>query len=95
MSRFDATTFKFHFVDLELRSISAIIQAQIFEDDSIEDKSKIKHPEFDLQIDLPPELGGNIDQVPECVLNHETLNDSELRDKIIDGTVPTVDTVFR
>ncbi len=80
---------------LFINSISAIIQAQIFEDESSSETLKNKYPEFDLSIMLPPELGGNVDHVPECVLNHESLNDTELREKIIDGCVPTVDTIFR
>lgn len=77
------------------RSISAIIQAQIFEDDTNPEDMKNKYSEFNLRIGLPAELGGNMEVVPECVLDHETLDDSELREKIVEGCVPTVDTIFR
>eukprot|EP01034_Spumella_vulgaris_P034969 gene34969-43120_t len=43
---------------------------------------------------LPPENGGAVTEVPECVLNRETQDDAELREKIIAGRVPTVDTIF-
>lgn len=48
---------------------------------------------FDLDIRLPPQYGGPVYEIPEAVLNHETLNDLELRDKLIEGSVPTVDTI--
>jgi hypothetical protein len=51
--------------------------------------------EFEIEIDLPPELGGHTSSIPEEVLNHETLNDLELREKLIDGVVPTVDTMYK
>lgn len=61
----------------------------------IYDPHQKKHFEFDLSISLPPENGGNVSEVPECVLNRETQDDAELREKIIAGRVPTVDTIFR
>lgn len=77
-------------------SIAAILQAQIFDDsmnsglDNLEDAAK-----FELNIKLPAEYGGDVDHIPEDILNHETLNDLELRDKLISGEVPTVDTMYR
>eukprot|EP01038_Epipyxis_sp_PR26KG_P006195 gene6195-8532_t len=80
--------------DQVLFCIAAIMQAQIFEDD-LSDLSSADHPEFDVVTTLCAEYGGHLEHVPECILNHETLNDTELREKIIGGVVPTVDTIFR
>ena len=76
-------------------SIAAIIQAQIFDDVSATNKDV--YPQFNIMPNLPPELGGHINasQVPKSVLIQETINDSRLREKIIEGSVPTVDTIFR
>mmetsp|Transcript_26305 Transcript_26305/g.37625 ORF Transcript_26305/g.37625 Transcript_26305/m.37625 type:complete len:418 (-) Transcript_26305:316-1569(-) len=53
--------------------------------------------EFELNIELPPQLGGIVNpaDVPESLLRAETVDDLELQMKIIAGVVPTVDTVFR
>ncbi len=46
-------------------------------------------------MDLPAEYGGDPLTIPENILNHETLNDLELREKLLEGKVPTVDTIYR
>ncbi len=71
------------------------MQAQIFDNYINPDHSNESIAEFEIQILLPPELGGPTDSIPEEVLNHETLNDLELREKLIDGVVPTVDTMYK
>lgn len=76
-------------------SIAAIIQAQIFEDFSFSDELKNKNAEYNVDTKLAPEYGGVMNTVPEVVLNHETMNDLELREKILKGVVPTIDTIFR
>ena len=54
-----------------------------------------EYPEFNVVIDLPPEYGGPVRDVPESIINHEALNDLQLRAKLIEGAVPTVDTIYR
>lgn len=84
--------------DQVLFCISAIIQAQIYEDEEATIEDKKKHPEFDLQISLPTELGGVYQcssDMSDSLLRHETVNDDCLRQKILEGSVPTVDTIFR
>lgn len=76
-------------------SIASIIQAQIFEDFSFSDELKNKYPEYNVDVKLPPEYGGVMETVPESILNHETMNDMELRERILKGYVPTIDTIFR
>ena len=56
---------------------------------------KSKNPEYNVDTKLAPEYGGVMNSVPESVLNHETMNDLELREKIVRGVVPTIDTIFR
>jgi hypothetical protein len=50
---------------------------------------------FELVIHLSPEYGGDVDEIPAHILNHETMNDHDLRDKLIAKEVPTVDTIYR
>lgn len=77
-------------------SIAAILQAQIFDDSLNEDLTNFEDSaKFELDIKLPPEYGGEVDHIPDDILNHETLNDLELRAKLISGEVPTVDTMYR
>jgi hypothetical protein len=84
--------------DQFLFCISAILQAQIFDDEGCSEINKNKYPEFNLLTSLPPELGGlysSAQEMSESVLHHETVNDSRLREKILNGSVPTIDTIFR
>ena len=76
-------------------SIAAIIQAQIFEDYQCSDDLKSKHSVFKVDVDLPAEYGGKVATVPEDILNNETSNDLELRELILKGVVPTIDTILR
>lgn len=76
-------------------SIAAIIQAQIFEDEKCNDDVKSQFPVFEVEVELSPEYGGVVASVSEAVLNHETANDQELREKIVKGVVPTIDTILR
>ena len=84
-----------HIIAFVFYSIAAILQAQIFEDDSKPNKNM--YPHFNVMPDLPPEYGGHINaaDLPESILIQETINDYHLREKIIQGIVPTVDTIFR
>lgn len=75
--------------------IAAIIQAQIFEDEKCSDDVKSQFPVFQVEVELSPEYGGVVASVSEAVLNHETANDQELREKIVKGVVPTIDTILR
>lgn len=59
------------------------------------DESAIKYPEFALTIPLPPELGGDPAYISEEILRHESLHDEDLRERLLDGSVPTVDTLYR
>lgn len=75
--------------------ISAILQAQVFDDTQNPDLKNSLQTFFEVELNLPAEYGGNVDHIPEAILNHETLNDLELREKLLQGTVPTVDTIYR
>lgn len=46
---------------------------------------------------IPPELGGWIEpnMIPDALVELESQDDPELREKILSGQVPTVDTIFR
>jgi hypothetical protein len=78
-----------------LDSIGAILQAQIFDDLTNLEIGDEAVQDFNLDIHLPPEFGGNVSHIPEQLLNHETLHDLQLRSKLMEGLVPTVDTVYR
>lgn len=75
--------------------ISAILQAQVFDDTQNPELNNPLQTFFEVELNLPAEYGGNVDHIPEAILNHETLNDLELREKLLQGTVPTVDTIYR
>lgn len=76
-------------------SIAVLFQAQICDGATFEGNSDPE--DFSVEIDLLPHEGGLINplDIPEALLDAETLGDEELRAKIIAGIVPTVDTVFR
>mmetsp|Transcript_45355 Transcript_45355/g.33138 ORF Transcript_45355/g.33138 Transcript_45355/m.33138 type:complete len:420 (-) Transcript_45355:823-2082(-) len=75
--------------------IGATIQAQIFDDLFIADKSKGTPLEFNLLTGLSPEDGGITYFISEQVLDFETQFDDELREKILSMEVPTIDTIYR
>lgn len=54
-----------------------------------------RFPEFNLMVSLSPELGGDPPTIPEQILYHECMNDDLLREKLLDRSVPTVDTLYR
>jgi hypothetical protein len=77
-------------------SIAALIQGNIFED-SLSD-SVVSNNSFQFELDtffLLPECGGCAVNVDETILNQETCSDIELREKILSGVVPTIDTIYR
>jgi len=55
------------------------------------------HSEFELHTTLAPQYGGplNPDCIDEAILVNETKDDVELRDHILMGEVPLIDTIFR
>jgi hypothetical protein len=72
------------------------LKEYIFED-SLTDSKLVSNSsfQFELETNLLPERGGCPINVDESILNQETCNDLELREKILNGIVPTVDTIFR
>lgn len=68
------------------------MQAQIFEDESA---ALLRGEEFEVEIALASEYGGPLESIPEHILQHETLNDASLREKLLRGVVPTCDTIYR
>ena len=49
-----------------------------------------------MEIQLPYENGGHVDPEDKAdILDGETFDDPELKERIVDGDVPLVDTVFR
>lgn len=50
---------------------------------------------FELHIQLPAEDGGELTFIPESILDWETSNDLALREKLLSGDVPTIDTIYR
>lgn len=75
--------------------MAAVIQAQIFEDDYLDDSRKALHPEFNVVPDLPPDMGGHIDVIPDRILTQESANDVALRTQLVNLVVPTIDTVVK
>jgi hypothetical protein len=68
----------------------------MFDDIYNSDFSSAEFPEFDLVMSkLPAEYGGDREVIPEEILNHETLNDNELRELLLQRALPTVDTIYR
>lgn len=55
------------------------------------------HSEFELHTTLAPQYGGPLhpDCIDEAILVNETKDDVELRDHILMGEVPLIDTIFR
>lgn len=78
-----------------LYSIGAVMQAQIFDDHEALAQRVSTPPAFHLEIPLDPQYGGPTKEIPESVLMQESMFDLELREKLLAGVVPTVDTMFR
>lgn len=51
--------------------------------------------EFRLETTLPAEEGGITLEITDDVLEFETENDEELREKILNLEVPTIDTIYK
>jgi hypothetical protein len=60
-----------------------------------EQMPSIINPELCLNTTLGAHLGGLQPVVPEDILLRETENDQQLREQILAGNVPTVDTIIR
>lgn len=75
--------------------IAAILQAQIFDDLYNPDLSVDFPSEFRLETALPAEEGGITLEITDDVLEFETENDEELREKILNLEVPTIDTIYK
>ena len=67
----------------------------MFDDFNNEEFSSAGYPLFDIVVPLPPEHGGDREDIPEEILNHETLNDNALRELLLSKALPTVDTIYR
>lgn len=65
------------------------------EDSEASPAVKAAHPDFDILIDLKPEFGGIVDLVPDHVLDHDACDDDDLRYKLKNNIVPSVDTITR
>lgn len=65
------------------------------EDDEATEEVKSLHPEFDIFMDMKPECGGVVASVPNWVLESDAPDDMELRQKLINNIVPSVDTITR
>ena len=78
-----------------IRSISTVLQAQIFEDLSAPSVNKSANPEFNHSPLLAAEVGGTVEISPSDVIARESENDDELRQQLLAGRVPTVETLFR
>ena len=84
--------------------MASVIQAQVCEDvDSVPsflsdpnlyNLHKISTP-FNYVPDLPVAFGGTVTSLDIGILNQEASEDIVLREKIIEGTVPTIDTIYR
>jgi hypothetical protein len=53
------------------------------------------HREFDLLPDLKPEYGGVVDSLSEATVDNDAYDDDELRYKLMNNIVPSVDTITR
>lgn len=78
-----------------MNSISAVIQAHIFQDDHAPEEAKVLFPQFNVIPDLPPENGGHMSVIPEHVLVQESCNDQALRAQLENLVVPTMDTIVK
>eukprot|EP00981_Chlorochromonas_danica_P012320 scaffold4837_cov163-Ochromonas_danica.AAC.1 len=75
-------------------NIGAVMQAQIFDDHEALAQRNSTPPAFHLEIPLDPQYGGPTTNILESVLMQESMHDLELRQKLLAGVVPTVDTMF-
>lgn len=86
--------------------MASVIQAQICEDvDSIPEYLSNPNPnnialqmianDFNMIPDLPVAFGGVVTSLDVTILDQEASEDEVLRNHIIDGSVPTIDTIYR
>eukprot|EP00401_Gymnodinium_catenatum_P076605 CAMPEP_0117526128 /NCGR_PEP_ID=MMETSP0784-20121206/36127_1 /TAXON_ID=39447 /ORGANISM="" /LENGTH=338 /DNA_ID=CAMNT_0005322349 /DNA_START=17 /DNA_END=1030 /DNA_ORIENTATION=- len=84
--------------------IACILQSNIFDDTfkvasrrASQPMAPAVHSEFEMYTLLPTHLGGlqHPATIPHNILAKETQNDPELLEKILNGEVPTVDTILR
>jgi len=75
----------------------SIQQPQSTDEDAPVYRQRYHLSELDLHTTLAPKYGGPLD--PECIdealLINETKDDLELREQILLGRVPLIDTIFR
>lgn len=67
----------------------------MFDDFYNDEFSSLAYPQFNIPVALAVEYGGERETIPEEILRHETLNDNELRDLLLQKALPTVDTIYR
>lgn len=65
------------------------------EDDECPPEVKVLHPEFDHIPDLTPECGGVVDVLPDAIVDSDAYDDEDLRWKLQNNIVPSVDTITR
>ena len=73
-----------------------VVQAKIFDDSC--SSNTMESPVFELDpLHLSAESGGHIEpeMLSPSLVEAETADDPELKEKILAGVVPTVDTIFR
>ena len=75
------------------KSIAVLLQGYIFEDSKTSESCKLV--EFNLVTTLRQEFGGCPEELNETIFNSETCNDPELREKLLEGTIPAVDSIYR
>lgn len=74
--------------------LASVLQAQIAEDSMFPEDLKRRHPQFDLMPHLSPELGGVVEVTRDC-LDADAPEDSDLRYKLENEMVPSVETIAR
>jgi hypothetical protein len=74
--------------------LASVLQAQIAEDSISPEELKRRHPQFDLMPQLSAELGGVVEVTQDC-LDADAPEDSDLRYKLENELVPSVETIAR
>jgi hypothetical protein len=77
------------------RSIASIIQSEICNHLPFAKMHQNRLQDLNILTTLPPHLGGPADTLDPLLVERETLGDPELREQLLLGTVPTVDTILR
>lgn len=75
--------------------LGSVIQAQMVEDDECPPEIKALYPEFNQTPDLTPEYGGVVDVLPDAIVDSDAYDDEDLRWKLKNNIVPSVDTITR